>query len=525
MGKKKKLQFSYEEETKESPLTSFGGLPVFLEYLDAISFEEIINRHLPAIGTQGYAPVQYILSLVLLNLLGGESVADIELLEKDSGLKRLITQLEKCSDICEKRDFRKQRTRTFPSPSRIFGFLERFVSPDEAREREETPKGKSKILPVSELFSALVAINRDILHTAQKLSPQKVATLDMDNNLIVSHKSNAKVDYKKNSSYGPLNVYWNEMDLMLHSEFRDGNVPAGTEQLRVLKETLALLPSSVKQVFHRSDSAGYQQNVLEFMESGKSRFGKIEFAVSADVNKKIRSLVLDIPEEEWKPVVYKDRNGYEIVSGQEVAEICYVPSTKYMSKSAPIYRYIVTREAVNIAYKFNDNGQLSFDTSAESEGKLHLEVMNEKAHKVFAIVTNRQESPLEILLWSRKRCGRSEEEHSRLTTDMAGGRFPSDSFGENAAWWMIAIISLNLLKTFQKEALPKDLKRVRVKKLNHLYLRIAAKVVKFGHGLKIKIPARSTLYKLVKFAKQKITRIKVHLSDQARNKWQVYGIP
>ncbi len=57
--------------------------------------------------------------------------------------------------------------------------------------------------------------------------------------------------------------------------------------------------------------------------------------------------------------------------------------------------------------------------------------MNDIAHKVFAIVTNRTETPLEILLWHRKRCGRSEEEHSRLTADMAGGRFPSDSFGEN----------------------------------------------------------------------------------------------
>jgi len=61
-----------------------------------------------------------------------------------------------------------------------------------------------------------------------------------------------------------------------------------------------------------------------------------------------------------------------------------------------------------------------------------------KIYKVFFIVTNIADSPLEILLWHRKRCGKSEQEHSRLTKDMAGGRFPSDSFGENAAWWYLS---------------------------------------------------------------------------------------
>ena len=41
---------------------------------------------------------------------------------------------------------------------------------------------------------------------------------------------------------------------MLHTEFRDGNVPAGHEQLRVLKESLAMLPEGVEKVRLRSDT-------------------------------------------------------------------------------------------------------------------------------------------------------------------------------------------------------------------------------------------------------------------------------
>jgi hypothetical protein len=54
---------------------------------------------------------------------------------------------------------------------------------------------------------------------------------------------------------------------------------------------------------------------------------------------------------------------------------------------------------------------------------------------VFGIVTNETDSAVDLVFWHRKRCGNSEQEHARLTHDMAGGRFPSDSFGENAAWW------------------------------------------------------------------------------------------
>ena len=43
--------------------------------------------------------------------------------------------------------------------------------------------------------------------------------------------------------------------MIIHSEFRDGNVPAGHEQLQVLKEALASLPAEVEKVYVRSDTA------------------------------------------------------------------------------------------------------------------------------------------------------------------------------------------------------------------------------------------------------------------------------
>jgi hypothetical protein len=34
----------------------------------------------------------------------------------------------------------------------------------------------------------------------------------------------------------------------------------------------------------------------------------------------------------------------------------------------------------------------------------------------------------------RERCGKSEEAHSVLKEDLAGGQMPSNLFGANAAW-------------------------------------------------------------------------------------------
>ncbi|HET6235416.1 MAG TPA: hypothetical protein VFE41_10695 [Acetobacteraceae bacterium] len=91
---------------------------------------------------------------------------------------------------------------------------------------------------------------------------------------------------------------------MLYSEFRDGNVPAGHEQLRVLQDSLRHLPANVTKVSLRSDTAGYQEELLLYCGEAKDpRFGVIEFAVGADVTKAFRAAVLATAGTEWKPLI------------------------------------------------------------------------------------------------------------------------------------------------------------------------------------------------------------------------------
>ena len=63
-------------------------------------------------------------------------------------------------------------------------------------------------------------------------------------------------DRTSRSTYGGA-----EAKAPVHSEFRDGNVPAGREQ-RMLQEFLEALPAVVEKVRMRSDTTGYQHELL-----------------------------------------------------------------------------------------------------------------------------------------------------------------------------------------------------------------------------------------------------------------------
>jgi hypothetical protein len=67
--------------------------------------------------------------------------------------------------------------------------------------------------------------------------------------------------------------------LVLGDEFRDGNVPAGKDTKRVVDEAFGMLPCGEWQVKVRSDSAAYEQDVLDHWDD--QHWG---FAVSADMS-------------------------------------------------------------------------------------------------------------------------------------------------------------------------------------------------------------------------------------------------
>ena len=252
-------------------------------------------------------------------------------------------------------------------------------------------------------MAGLWRVNGDLLQAVQAQRPAAQATLDMDATLIETHKRAALYCYKHFKAYQPLNSWWAEQGLIVHSEFRDGNVPAGHEQLRVLEVAARLLPAGVTKLYVRSDTAGYQQDLLKYCAEGKNeRFGVIGFAIGADVTAEFRQAVSELPDSAWRPL---DRiiDGERYAGDQQWAEVGYVPNWAGMSKTAPDYRFLAIREPLR-ELDLGDAEQLPFPTmSFPTLGR----------YKLFGLVTNRRLAGDDLIRWQRERCGKSEESARR----------------------------------------------------------------------------------------------------------------
>jgi hypothetical protein len=77
--------------------------------------------------------------------------------------------------------------------------------------------------------------------------PVKTATLDVDATVIHCDKRVAKRSSDGNRGYQPVLTLWVEQDVIVADEFRDGNVPAGSGNRRVVEKALAALPGRTTQ--------------------------------------------------------------------------------------------------------------------------------------------------------------------------------------------------------------------------------------------------------------------------------------
>ena len=94
-----------------------------------------------------------------------------------------------------------------------------------------------------------------------------MATIDVDATILDSQKRAARWTYDGRTGYQPVVALWAEQDVVLADEFRDGNVPAGTGNRRLMERAVAALPPGVGQILVRGDSAAYEHELLRWLEA------------------------------------------------------------------------------------------------------------------------------------------------------------------------------------------------------------------------------------------------------------------
>lgn len=436
----------YRIETTEhaDTVTARAGLPLVVETMRVLGVEDAIAEHLVLRQRQtGYSEVEKVQAMVLLLASGGECLDDIRVLASDVGLCRLLE-------------------RTFPSADTLLNFLYSFH--DDAlieAAKSARPEGTVAYIPSeNDALLGLGRVNTTLVHAVAAQGKTSRATLDHDATIQESRKQQAQAHYKQGRGYQPSAIYWVEQDLVLADEYRDGNVPAGMQNLPLIQRGFATLPSAITQRFFRADSACYDEAVLKWLASPERAAepqGRIGFTISADMTDPLRQLCVAVPEQSWKLV--EERADDTVMS----ADIEYAPG--HWPKGAQPLRYV--------AIRFLKRQQ-------QLEGTANV--------KYLAIVSNRRDlrSP-ELCRWHWQKAGTIEHIHDVTKNELAARVPPCGRFGANAAWYRLALLTYNILSAMKSLALPPSLGDARPKRLRFSLFSIAGRIVSHAGQLVLRV--------------------------------------
>jgi DDE family transposase len=440
-----RLPFELDARAETGFITAHGGVPLLIEAFRVSGAAAVLDQRVTIKRRKrGLRPSELAEGLFSLWAAGGERCEDLASLRDDAALALLLGH-------------------GIPAPQTARDFLDAFdqgLPPLWQGERSQVPSE-------GERLQGLGAANRRLIAWLQECRPQAIATIDLDATILESQKQSARTTYDGRSGYQPVIALWAEQDVVLADEFRDGNVPAGTGNQRLLERALAALPPGVERIAVRADSAAYEQALLRWLEAAGHGY-----AISADMSRELAAALRALPESAWQI------EGEDGDASRHWAEVAYVPSDGVFAKDRPAPpRYLALRISKKQGRLFADGGEV----------------------KHFAIVTNLPDpdggTGLDLIRWQRGKAGTVEHGHHVLTNELAAEALPSQKFGANAAWFRLNVLLYNLLSAFKRIALPEDLHTARPKRLRFVLLNSIGKVVRH---------ARETVLRLVGDARRRL---------------------
>jgi hypothetical protein len=247
-------------ETKRA-VTPYGGLAVFVEYLQRIGYSDAIRNFIPVQLTSPNAidPAETFTAFMISVLTGARRFAHAGLLRLDKALHCLLGIMR------------------FPTDDTMRNLFKRF---NQAK--------------VSEFYSNLSQWQIDRL-------PERSEgySIDLDSTVFERYgqQEGALKGYnpKKHGrpSHHPLLAIMAEAHFVLHSWLRSGNCSSSRGVVEFLKEALAILASRCRIRVVRADSGFFDDKLLSFLEEQK-----IPYIVVARLTRWIKSEAINI--HEWK---------------------------------------------------------------------------------------------------------------------------------------------------------------------------------------------------------------------------------
>jgi hypothetical protein len=400
---------------------------------------------------RGLADAQYVESILLSVVAGGEGYTDLAVLAADPLLEKGLGYAPAQPDAARK-------------------FVEAFHDPDWERDRPSRAQQKTFLPePTAPLVGLGVAQTGLVQNLARAYAAQgralTRATLDADTTLIFCDKRDAQFTYEGPRGYQPLLVAWAEADLVVADEFREGNVPARQAPLPCGRAAFAALPATVTARFFRGDSACHENELLAWLsdpERATEPGGAIGFAVSAVQSAPLAAAVRAVPETQWR-TFGTERDG----TLRQWAEVDFVPALPSEHKDARPLRYVGLR-------------------LVKAQGELFADGSRYHDH---AVITHRELPGDELLTWHRQKAGTIEPVHDEVKNDLGGARLPSGKFGANAAWLRMILLAYNVVSAQRALALGEELRTARLKRLRLRVYALSGRMSYTGNTLKLRLHA------------------------------------
>jgi hypothetical protein len=457
-----------------APLQEMGsphaGLLAASRALRSLSIPVLADLNLGLKTRQrGLTGGQFVESILLLQILGGECPEDMSLFQNDSCLERGL-------------GYATPKVRT------VRDFLDRFHDESLAAARPSRETQKSFILPSSHGVAGLQQVQVGTVRNVAKKYAQagellKIATIDQDATIIESPTQSALAHYDDGQGYQPMVAVWAEADLALADEFRDGNVPAQQEPLTCAQMAYAALPETVERRYFRGDSACHENDLIQWLrhpERAQEKGGPIGFAISAVLSQGLAEAVKKVEEKAWK-TIKTEADG----TLRQWAEVEFVPGEAREKKDSQPLRYVGLR-------------------LLKAQGLLFADGSDRHHH---AVVTNLEWAGERLLQWHREKAGTIEHVHDEVKNALGGGHMPSQHFNANAAWFKLSLIAYNIVSATRRLCLEPQDRNVRLKKFRLLVIHLAGRMSRFQCTLRLRFCAASE-------AIGRITKI-----------WEVFALP
>ena len=430
------MRINEKVERSNQKITAHGGTLLLRKLEEDLNLKQRLDIRIRDKWPRSYKPADIILPIVLMLHTGGRYLEDIARMAEDKTLCAL------------------HQLYRIPDPTTVSRWCN-----THGTDRSGTANHPDK--PDSASLRALDNILISLAKKSIRKSGERDITIDIDWTGIKANKQESNRTYKGFKGMASLTAFIGETGACAGSWFRNGNISPLSDIKPMLAHIVSNLEGNgdihVKRF--RSDSAGYQAEVINFCEDHNIRYG-----IRARMDNAVVKTISAIKEKDWHPLIGRD--GHEIPGHKVTSTVHTMTGTK---KS---FRLVVIRKEKDYPEKKNT------ETADDILDTPHF------SH--FATATN-SELPDSLLIRFYNNRGTCEQYIREAKYGFSLNYLPMSTLNGNAVWSAVGMLAYNLGVLLKQMVLDIHPLSMRIQTVRYRFYQVPAKLVNHAGKLVVKL--------------------------------------